>query len=260
MRKFLTTLTFVFFCAATLAQENTLVMSIYYNSGDKFQFLAEHVDTMTFTTESDTLLLRSKDGNVWGFAVSLLDSIAFTHAPITNVHEVVDMGLSAMWATTNVGAAEPEGLGGRFAWGETSEKRRYDESNYKFFTNEQYENIGVNICGTKYDVARLQWGDAWRMPTRSEIRELTTQCKWTAETRNGVYGFRVTAPNGNHIFLPATGYQNGTTPSGVGEEGFYWSGSLDRNILSAAYNLNFRGYDSEWTANRSYGMSVRPVK
>ena len=66
--------------------------------------------------------------------------------------------------------------------------------------------------------------------------------------------------NGNSIFLPAAGYQDGTERKEVGTGGFYWSGSLNREMTSSAYNINFRGYDAEWTASRAYGFSVRAVK
>lgn len=256
----LTTLFMVFSCAFLTAQENTPIMTVHQQGGRTFQFAVERVDTMTFTPAKDTLILNYSEGNVWKFAVEKVDSLTFGLEKTENIHESIELGLSVLWAVTNVGSTSPEEPGSRFAWGETEEKRSFYEQNYKFYQNEQYEYIGVNICGTKYDVARQRWGNQWRMPTRSEIRELTTRCTWTAETRDGINGYRATGPNGNHIFLPASGYQNGSVPSEIGEGGFYWSGSLDRATPSAAYNLNFRGYDAEWTASRAYGMSIRPVK
>ena len=260
MYRLLSIILMAFSCAITFAQENCPIMTVHQQGGRTFHFAVEKVDSITFTTNKDTLILHYAEGNLWRFAAEKVDSISFGTEEKTNIHESIDLGLSVLWAMTNVGSTAPEGLGGRFAWGETEEKRSFYETNYRFYENEQYTYIGVNICGTKYDVARLRWGDTWRMPTRSEIRELTTRCKWTAETRNSIAGYRVTGPNGNHIFLPAAGYQNGSAPSEVGEGGFYWSGSLDRSMPSAAYNLNFRGYDAEWTANRSYGFSIRPVR
>ena len=37
--------------------------------------------------------------------------------------DYVDLGLSVKWATRNVGAAGPEGIGGYYSWGETETKR-----------------------------------------------------------------------------------------------------------------------------------------
>lgn len=63
--------------------------------------------------------------------------------------------------------------------------------------------IGDQISGTEYDPANVLWGNGWRLPTEAEIKELIEKCTWTAEQ----YGYTVTGPNGNSIFLPACGMQ-----------------------------------------------------
>ena len=68
--------------------------------------------------------------------------------------------------------------------------------------NAGYINIGSNITSTQYDVANVEWGGSWRMPTRDEIQELY-KCSWEWTTLNGVSGQLVTGPNGNSIFFPA---------------------------------------------------------
>jgi len=246
----------VFSCAVVSAQETPNVMRIHKVGGRVAQLPIVAVDSILLP---DSMVVHLQSGNKQWFPISKVDSISFA-VDAAEYHEAVDLGLSVCWATCNIGAARPEDFGGRFAWGETEEKRSFYEQNYIYYQNEQYEYIGVNICGTKYDVARRRWGEDWRLPTRSELQELTTRCTWTAETLNGVWGYRVTAKNGNSIFLPAAGFQNGPVPSEVGTGGFYWSGTVNREMLSAAYNLNFRGYDAEWSANRSYGFSVRAVR
>ena len=260
MRHLLTILA-IFSCVMSFAQENICTaMTIHRSDGRQLQYAVAQLDTMYLTSLGDTLAFRTREGNRCHIAIVSIDSMTFDKCDISTIHEAVDMGLSTLWATCNIGSELPEGLGEIYAWGETETKRDYSENKYSYYVNEQYEYIGVNICGTIYDVARQTWGNQWRMPTRSEILELQRRCTWTAETRNGVKGYRATGPNGNHIFLPCAGYQSGTERTGVGTDGFYWSGSLDRTTPSAAYNLNFRGYDAEWTANRSYGFSIRPVR
>ena len=54
----------------------------------------------------------------------------------------------------------------------------------------------------EYDVATANWGGSWRMPTLAEMKELINNCTWEWTTQNGVYGRKVTGPNGNSIFLP----------------------------------------------------------
>ena len=244
-------------CTAVSAQDEPKVLRIHQTEQSVDELPLEVVDSMT-VPDAMTVFLSS--GNRLWYPLEAVDSITFATKTTETYHEAVDLGLSVCWAACNVGAERPEDFGGRYAWGEITIKSNYEEKNYRFYKNEGYEQIGVNICGTAYDVARRKWGGTWRMPTRSEISELTTRCTWTPETLNGTPGYRVTAANGNSIFLPAAGFQNGREPSEVGSGGFYWSGNLDRSMPSAAYNLNFRGYDADWSACRAYGFSVRPVR
>ena len=250
----------VFSCATAFAQENILVMNIHQSNERQLHYPIASIDTMWFNSLHDTLTIATHDGNRFKQPTATLDSITFTICDSQDVHEAVDLGLSTLWATTNIGADTPEGLGQLYAWGETSTKSDYSENAYEHFKNSEYTYIGVNICGTKYDAAHTLWGNGWRMPTRSEIRELTTRCTWEPEERNGMNGYRVTGANGNHIFLPAAGCQTATSRLSVGEEGFYWTGTLNRDMPSSAYNLNFRGYDQDWSASRAYGMTIRAVK
>mgnify|MGYP003294463942 CR=1 FL=1 len=170
----------------------------------------------------------------------------------------VDLGLSVCWAGWNVGASSPEGYGNYYAWGETTTKSRYIESSYQYH-NGSYVNIGSNICGTQYDVARAQWGGSWRMPTMAECQELKDRCTWTWTTYNGVNGYKVTGPNGNSIFLPAAGGRY-TEFYERGSDGDYWSGSLSESIQSHACRLNF-SRDGCYVNSfyREGGYTVRPV-
>ena len=171
----------------------------------------------------------------------------------------VDLGLSVCWAGWNVGASSPEGYGNYYAWGETTTKSNYTESSYQYH-NGSYVNIGSNICGTQYDVARAQWGGSWRMPTKAEFEELINRCTWTWITYNNVNGYKVTGPNGNSIFLPAAGGRVGTALNLRGSYGYYWSGSLSESNQSNAYCLNFgSAYRVVDGSDREYGCAVRPV-
>lgn len=53
--------------------------------------------------------------------------------------------------------------------------------------NSEYpsENPPENISGTEYDIAHVQWGGTWRMPTREEQKELVEQCEWEKDTYIG---------------------------------------------------------------------------
>ena len=191
-----------------------------------------------------------------------------------NGHEYVDLGLPSglKWATCNVGANAPEEYGDYFAWGETQPKENYDWSTYKW-CNGSYDTQ-TKYCTDSYygtvdnktqlelsdDAARANWGGSWRMPTKAEQDELREQCTWTWTTQNGVNGYKVTSKsNGNSIFLPAAGHRRFSSLSHAGGIGYYWSSSLDTDILYNAYVL-FCGSGVVLDYNdRFCGLSVRPV-
>lgn len=176
----------------------------------------------------------------------------------------VDLGLSVKWAGWNVGATSPEQYGGYYAWGETEEKSDYSQGTYKYYDIQtgEYINIGDNISGTQYDVATVKWGDGWRMPTKEEIAELNDECRFEGYTYKGVAGVKVTGSNGNTIFLPAAGDRDGTSIYNAGDYGYFWSGSLNESSSYYAWGLyvNSDGNHDVGSGNRSYGLSVRPVR
>ena len=187
--------------------------------------------------------------------------------------KAVDLGLSVKWAGWNVGATSPEEYGGYYAWGETEEKSNYDWPTYKYGSDsdgdgkanlEEIIDIGSNISGTKYDVARKEWGGSWRMPTYDEIKELCSKCTWTWTTYNGVNGYQVTGPNGNSIFLPASGTRYKSSFLAQGKSGCIWSGTIGTinngsNIIGAWFLTYGLSYESN-CADRYRGFTVRPVK
>ena len=176
--------------------------------------------------------------------------------------QMVDLGLSVKWAGWNVGASRPEEFGGYYAWGELEEKDEYSQSNYQYYDNQYQQYImtlGINICGTKYDVARVNWGGNWRMPTTAEFNELVNNCEWTWIEYNGVQGQKVTGPNGNSIFLPAAGYRSNASVGDENVQGRYWAGQW-ANLNSMASILLFQNDTSFVRPNVRYlGCTVRPV-
>ena len=186
-----------------------------------------------------------------------------------NSHEYVDLGLSVKWATCNVGAVSQEENGDYFAWGELEPKSEYTKENYKYYNKDKktYVDIGKDISGTEYDVAHVKWGGDWRMPTKAEQDELRNNCDWEWTSVNGINGYQVTGPNGNSIFLPATGYRIGTDIGGCGSEGYYWSSEFEYSVSwlygdDFSYCLSFNDgdyYDSEHINYRNYGFTIRPV-
>ncbi|MBO7283756.1 MAG: PEGA domain-containing protein, partial [Bacteroidales bacterium] len=118
-----------------------------------------------------------------------------TKSSTINGHEYVDLGLPSglKWATCNVGASSPEEYGDYYAWGEIETKSEYTKDNSKT-RGKSMSDISGN---TMYDVACAKWGGSWRLPTKKELEELESKCKWEWTTINGKKGYKVTGPHGN---------------------------------------------------------------
>lgn len=190
--------------------------------------------------------------------VSLSDVSALADVLLAR-HEAVDLGLSVRWATMNVGATSVVDFGDYYAWGEIAPKSSYTENNYVYYGEGAYQSIGNSIGGTRYDVAKAVWGDGWHLPTLIDINELKNKCTWEAMTLCGVAVYKVTGPSGNSIYLPLAGYKTGDETKYVGEECYYWCG-MKPSTASAAYCLYGQNYTGNWSANRSYGFTIRPVR
>ena len=189
-----------------------------------------------------------------------------------NGYQYIELGLSVKWATFNVGATKPEEYGGYYAWGETVTKSNYSMSNYKWFdhgltkycNDRSYGKDGFTDNKTTLDpeddVAHVKWGGSWRIPTKEEWEELQNKCTWSWTKINHVEGYLVTSKKYGYtdrsIFLPYAGYQRSEAGlSSVGDDGLYWSSSLN----------TFDPYDAWYPVNnisgigRDDGLSVRPV-
>mgnify|MGYP003302756243 CR=1 FL=1 len=189
-------------------------------------------------------------------------------------HEYVDLGLPSglKWATCNVGATKPEEYGDYFAWGEVEPKEYYEWSTYKYCNGSKYSmtkyctysNYGIvdnnTMLDHEDDAATVNWGGAWRMPTKAEQDELRNNCTWDWTTQNGVNGYKVIGPNGNSIFLPAAGFMHEGTLTNAGSYGDYRSSSLEADEPYLAYIVYFYSDYVDWSyGSRCSGLSVRPV-
>ncbi len=204
-----------------------------------------------------------------------------SYVDIEDGHECVDLGLSVKWATCNVGAKKPHQSGIYYAWGETKEKYYYFTwKSYKFwqdgnnsddvkFTKYNTDSLRGRVDNHKYlkpedDVAHVDWGGAWRIPSFTEIQELIENCTWEWTTLKRVKGFKVSSKKSGYtdrfIFLPAGGFRTGNKIYGEGYCGCYWTCNLDLRGCYGAYSLIFPlSVASSYQGDRSYGQSVRPV-
>lgn len=205
------------------------------------------------------------------------------------IPEIVDLGITVKWASFNLGAAKPEGFGDYFAWGVTDPYYRsldplvwkegkedgYAWSTYpwcmgsmttmtKYCTSADYGYNGFvdnkTVLDPEDDAAHVHLGDKWRMPTYSELSELRRNCTWEWATLNGVDGYKVTGPNGNHIFLPLPGYIYKTTLYVPGERGFYECSDLYEDMpCHKRYIVIYEDYFGYGYYRRCEAQSIRPV-
>lgn len=202
----------------------------------------------------------------FGKASGLARYCGFSIRPVKNpkenevvVAEAIDLGLSVKWASHNVGATAPEEYGKFYAWGETEKKHDYTEDTYLYYQNGAYVEIGEDISGTEYDVAHVQWGGSWRMPSNDEFEELFEQCSWKWTSVNDINGYELTGPNGNSIFLPAAGERNGPNVNNCNVRGYYWTASSYHEKQDARELYFMESGWNTWRSSRTRGYSVRPV-
>ena len=193
----------------------------------------------------------------------------------TNAYDkyAVDLGLSSLWSSVNLGATKETQSGKFYAWGETESKTSFTKDNYAYtIPGGEGENTylwlgdesGV-ISGTEYDAVKVAWGGDWVMPSYYDLDELYELCKWEATTKSGVAGYKVTGPNGNSIFLPLTGYYNGSELQYAGQYARYWAGTVrtlsKKNEWGISYNLNINPENNVLLGTqRHWGAVIRPVK
>ncbi len=202
-------------------------------------------------------------------------------------HNYVDLGLSVKWATCNIGASTPENFGSHFAWGETSTKKVYTWETYKwskgtehlltkYNTNEAHTDAKNPVVDNKIildkedDAAAVHWGGNWRTPTLEEWLELIEQCQWDWTIMNYTCGWKITASNGNSIFLPAAGIVSVDSIVGTGKNdneqyyASYWSNSIAKDYPYAAWHLHCVTPSTTSLMDvrfysRYYGRTIRPV-
>lgn len=219
--------------------------NIGYESGQRYNFTVTVNDGYHLEITANTIV-------DWNHP-STLNEISIGGG-IENGHKYVDLGLSVMWATCNIGAEDSLGDGDSFAWGEIEAKNSFTEDNYYYKENPV-------LLPLDRDAARVNWGGRWRMPTYCEIQELINNC--TIETVNngntslidGIDNI-LEGKNGEKIYLPSS----------------FWSSSLClKDQKSSAYDYvvttlviaggpNIKRLNNTIEVYERYkGLHVRPV-
>lgn len=189
--------------------------------------------------------------------------------------EAVDLGLSVLWASCNVGSEDGIGAGDYYAYGATApysfdnrKPAKVDEGIY------QKAKKGTCTLLPQADAASANMGGDWRMPTQAEWEELADErlCSWEKTwdyNGTGISGYIVTSLiNGNSIFLPAAGRANMSECKLYSPDYLiYWSSSYLPGYERAA---NFEAYagdnrDRDYTpkcdrTRTNYGLQIRAVR
>ena len=268
---------------------------LYYSNTEKT------ADGLKSNGTSKTLTFGA-DGSYSTVISSLLSSTSYSFVVVAKVDDVefvsaignfstltppsgsVELGVSVLWSSCNLGASKPSEYGGYYQWAGTKDVS--DISIYLDWSNCPYHTGSSSSSGwTKYntdssygtvdnkkvldpmdDAAAVALGGKWRMPTSAERSELrnTENCSWTWTTIDGVNGYKVQSKKPGYtdkwIFLPAAGYRYNGNLNTVGSVGLYWSSSLNTDYPRYAYFMLFyKGNFYGLNPSRCFGLSVRPV-
>ncbi|WP_407405788.1 Ig-like domain-containing protein [Sodaliphilus sp.] len=206
----------------------------------------------------------------------------------SNGREWVDLDLpsGAMWASWNIGANEPQGIGLFFAWGDVEGHASNDGHEFSYNTY-KWANPSGGGKYTKYnnypegelhpldsedDAATANWGSEWRMPTVEEIRELLSDKNTKTEriVVDKMPCMKVTSVrNGNSILLPYAGVK--IDKSYYAQHIYYWTNTtqgIEHYNTGCVYLYDL--YDDpniygdkiyiELTDERYIGATVRAVR
>ena len=192
--------------------------------------------------------------------------------------DFIDLGLTVLWGTRNIGASLPEEAGNYYAWGEIDTKESYSWSNYtwcfggpsvitKYCTlNGDGYVDGKHILDPEDDIVSITFGNECWMPTCNEYKELIDFCSWVWDSEK--YGYIITSTvegyTDKSIFLPAAGYRDNADILSVGDYGHYWTSECNTSGAAGALDLLFSNQTiyspDNGSANRCRGFSVRGVK
>lgn len=250
--------------------------------------VASHIDSHSmvdvYYTIEDGRVIRHYDTQViYDVEATMVIFTKVELEPLSDMTDLaVDLGLPSgtLWATCNVGATAPQGVGLFFAWGDTvghgndiSDGYLFSWENYKWGEVSDEQTYFTKYCSDSSrgkdgftddkveldpedDAAYVNWGSQWRTPSKEQFDELKNLCTWTATTLHGVEGYEVTGPNGNTIFLPETGWR---IDDMLLDGGAYWSRTTNPESDGGAYYLGWDDYGEYTYGGRLDGQCVRPV-
>lgn len=228
MKKCLVVIILSAICSYSIAQ----TINVHFNNGSVINFKSENVKYIDFSEKENP-------------------------AEVSDA-EAIDLGLSVLWASCNLGAKKPEQGGDKYAWGETKTKTSFEAEDYAYYDKDLKvcTNIGYSIAGTEFDAATQNLGKGWMIPTYVQFYELKEKCTWEWTKINDVLGYKITGMNGNSIFLPAIYYEN---------SGRYWTSVMSKDDgtrmdYASSFFINPDVYWGDLNQEKFKGLYIRPIK
>lgn len=124
--------------------------------------------------------------------------------------EAIDLGLSVLWASMNIGGEHEYKHGYHYRWPAGKDGAFMPDAGAAMS-----RRIEAEI------------GPGWRLPTAEEWQELMDNCKWEVLKSNDVDGFQLTGRKPGYydkrLFLPFSGMQDGDEIVELRISGGYWS-------------------------------------
>lgn len=242
-----------------------------YDSGIRFELVTTDKN-YTFNISTP----HWNSGIVTTYNVTLNDKPAtptYDKNGIIDGHEYVDLGLSVLWATSNIGTELPQDAGLYFRWGETDgHEPGYDFDDNWFIDGVDPEALkeegivslveGYYQLTSNYDAASQRWGSGWIMPSLKMQQELMANTTAKLEILDGKRGLRLTSTKSGYedcsIFIPFYGYYWGTLHMQDNEHGDLWTSVINTNKLACYIDAqSSKVYES--STSPKHGMPIRPV-
>lgn len=236
--------------------------------------------------ESENMNVKLKNGSVFCYDVDEVDEVYFHPecgaivedtsniglVGVSQGHQWVDLGLPSgtRWAACNVGAESSTEWGNFYAWADTTVELGNSSTacpsfglSVKNLIEKGYTDSVGNLKST-YDVARQNWGDGWKLPSKENFLELVNECSWNWMVKDGVEGYEVKSKkegNKNSIFLPAAGCMDGGDFIDLGVVGRYWTSTAYSSNVYFSWSLYFNEEEGVKMTplSRRDGISVRPI-
>lgn len=259
---------------AGLSSVCSITSTIQSNGCAYFYGSFEGNATLTYMYEGSQTTKTTPDGG------SINGKGYFNNLSSVSSLRYVDLGLTSgnKWANCNLGAPSSTLSGGYYCWGGTEPSVDFVSTEDGFISQPtggvpsgssmsntiKYTDSYLGSNAYKFpltsDAANKKLGDGWHVPTYGDWKELVQSCTWTWTSNNGVNGYKITAANGNSIFLPAVGYYSSSSLVGNGEKSLYQCSTVYSSAMGMVYSHFISKKQSYFNTNSTgHGLPIRPV-